>query len=106
MPDAIVLPVRYCRLTTDDGIPWREENFELRGLSWGLNPEQTALVLVDVWDIHPIESHEERSARITRERIAPVAAACREAGITVVHAPSPGWATRRQPSPSSRWYTA
>ena len=94
MPQSIVLPVRYCRLTADDGIPWREESFELRELSWELRPEQTALVLVDVWDIHPIESHEERSALITRDRVAPVAAACREAGVTVVHAPSPGQARK------------
>jgi nicotinamidase-related amidase len=88
------LPVRYCELTPPEGTPWREENFELQTLTWDIDPEQAALVMVDVWDIHPYESHLERGGEITRDRLVPVADACRAAGVTVVHAPSPGQAVK------------
>jgi nicotinamidase-related amidase len=55
---------------------------------------QAALVLVDVWDTHVIASHAARSAQIAREFIAPAVVAAREAGIAVVHAPSPVQARR------------
>lgn len=90
----IQLPIRYCDLNPPEGVPWTEEHFQLRELVWKLNSAQTALVLVDVWDIHPYASHQERATRITRERLVPVAAACRKAGISVIHAPSPGQAVK------------
>ena len=34
--------------------------------------EQTALVLVDVWNVHFIESWIERASKITREVILPI----------------------------------
>lgn len=89
---SITLPVRYCRLDVDPGMRWEEKNFRLAELTWKIDPKEAAFVMVDVWDIHPYESHLERGAQITRERIAPVAEACRKAGVTVVHAPSPGQA--------------
>jgi len=88
------LPVRYCELNIEDGAPWREENFHTKTLEWEIDPAQAAIVMVDVWDIHPYESHLERGAQITQERIAPVVEFCRKAGITVVHAPSPGQAVK------------
>ena len=39
--------------------------------------EQTALVLVDLWDNHFIESWLERAARVTREEVVPVIEAAR-----------------------------
>ncbi|MDP7384962.1 MAG: hypothetical protein QF593_02925, partial [Nitrospinota bacterium] len=51
------------------------------------DPALCALVLVDAWNTNEISF--ERIVRIVRERIVPVAKACREAGILVVHAPSP-----------------
>jgi len=86
---AITIPVRYYRLCVNPGVSCEEKNFEHRELTWLLPTEQTALVLVDCWDIHYIKSHEQRSCAITRERIAPLMAACRQAGMTIVHAPSP-----------------
>lgn len=86
------LPVRYCELTPEEGTRWSEENFALKTLQWELAADETAFVMIDVWDIHPYESHLERGAQIARERIAPVVDACRQAGIAVVHAPSPGQA--------------
>jgi nicotinamidase-related amidase len=85
----IEIPVRYYRLWTDLGVDCIEENFHYAEQEWTLPTEKTALVMVDVWDIHYIRSHEEISGQITREKIAPLAEACREAGITVIHAPSP-----------------
>ena len=46
-------------------------------------------MLVDCWDEHYIESHLERTNEIIIERLAPAAQACREAGVAVIHAPSP-----------------
>jgi nicotinamidase-related amidase len=51
--------------------------------------EQTALVLVDLWNIHFIESWLERAKNVTREKVLPVIEAARSAGLLVVHAPSP-----------------
>ena len=90
----ITLPVRYCELNPRPGVKWREENFRLRELKWAIDPRETAFVMVDVWDIHPYVSHLERGAEITQERIAPVVEMCREVGVTVVHAPSPGQAVK------------
>jgi len=90
----IQLPVRYCDLNPPEGVAWTEEHFELRELSWELDTARTALVLVDVWDIHPYESHQERASRIVRERLVAVAAACRKAGVSAIHAPSSGQAVK------------
>lgn len=70
---------------------------------WPLDPRQTALVLVDVWDWHGIRSHLERAQQILQDRIAPVVQAARRAGITVVYAPSPEVAVLY---PQSRAYAA
>jgi len=90
----LAIPVRYCRLSTDPGVPCREEHLERRELAWPLKAQETALVLVDVWDVHYMESHLEDSGRITRERIVPVVEACRRVGIAVVHAPCPQCAAK------------
>lgn len=89
---AIRLPVRYCELNPPPRTPWREEHFERKDLVWKIDSAEAAFVMVDVWDIHPYESHLERGAEITRERILPVVDMCRKVGIAVVHAPSPGQA--------------
>jgi nicotinamidase-related amidase len=85
----IRLPVRYYRLGVETGAVCEEGAFQYRTMTWDLPSQQTALVMVDCWDIHYIQSHEERSGQICRERLAPVIAACRAAGITIIHAPSP-----------------
>lgn len=85
----IALQVRYQRHAPDEGTPYVESNFHRATAEWSLDPAEAALVMVDCWSIHPIETHQQRAERICTELIAPVAAACRRAGITVVHAPSP-----------------
>lgn len=85
----ITLPVRYYRLAPADEGPFVEPAFGRETLQWTLQADQTALVLVDCWDIHPYESHLERTNEICQTVLAPAADACRKAGISVIHAPSP-----------------
>lgn len=83
------LKVQYFQDSPPVGLPYREEHFVRRHVQMPLPLEQTALVLVDMWDNHFIESWLERAERITREMVVPVLAAARTVGLTVVHAPSP-----------------
>ena len=89
MRKTLRLRVRYFQDSTPEGVPCREENFIRREIDMNLPVDQTALVLVDVWNAHFIESWLERAAQVTREAVAPVLEKAREVGITVVHAPSP-----------------
>ncbi len=91
MPD-LTLTVRYSRETADPESPYREEYLVPAEREFTIPAEQAAVVLVDCWDQHPIESHLERGGQIARERILPTIQACRQTGITVVHAPSPAQA--------------
>ncbi len=70
-------------------LPYREEHFGYVHLPVSIPTEQAALVLVDCWDQIIVESFQERAGRICEETISPVLTACRSAGITIVHAPSP-----------------
>src|SRR5437773_9440716 len=83
------IPVRHYRLGVEEGAACEEDRFQYQVRTWALPVAQTALVMVDCWDIHYIQSHEARSGRICRERLKPVVEACRKAGIAIVHAPSP-----------------
>jgi len=67
----------------------KHEEAELRPVERRLDFDGAlcALVLVDAWNTNEIGF--ERIDRVARERIVPVVKACREAGILVVHAPSP-----------------
>ncbi|TAK21342.1 MAG: isochorismatase family protein [Chloroflexota bacterium] len=86
---ALRIPIRYLAMHSTDladnveaGIWPVEETYEI-------DPATVALVLVDTWNRHNILSHEQSTARIMRERIAPLLPAMRAAGIPVIHAPSP-----------------
>ena len=83
------LTVQYFQDATPEGVPCREENFIRREISMALPLAQTALVLVDVWDNHFIESWLERATRWTAEGVVPVLDRARAAEMAVVHAPSP-----------------
>ena len=88
------LRVRYFQDSTPVDVPCREENFVHRHIRMPLSLSQTALVLVDVWNVHFIESWIERAERITRESVLPIldtVRQCEQNGerMTVVHAPSP-----------------
>ena len=86
-----ILPliVTYYVDSTPEGIPCREENFIRRELEFPLPVEQTALVLVDLWNKHHIESWVERATKMLLEVIVPLIETSRKAGITIVFAPSP-----------------
>ncbi len=88
----ISLRVRYQRHAVDEGVEYVEPNFHHAFADRQLDPAEAGLVMVDCWSIHPIVTHQERAARICAELIAPVAEACRQAGVAVIHAPSPGQA--------------
>ncbi len=88
----ITLPVRYYRLGPEGDEEYIEDNFDFATKQLTMPVEQIGLVLVDCWHIHPYLSHLARSAEICETVLAPVAAACRKAGIAVIHAPSPGQA--------------
>jgi nicotinamidase-related amidase len=81
--------VQYFQDSTPAGQPCREENFIRREIDMALPAEQTALVLVDMWNIHFIESWLERAVQVTRDAVVPALEAARDAGLTIVHAPSP-----------------
>ncbi len=86
----ITLPVRHYRLGTDAGVELVEANLSCQCYEWTVPTGQIALVLVDCWDLHALSSYVERTDNISAEVLAPVAGACRDAGIAVIHAPSPG----------------
>jgi nicotinamidase-related amidase len=83
------LKVQYFQDGTPLDIPCREENFIRRELQFSLPVGQTALVLVDLWNVHHIQSWVERAEAMTRNVIGPLIAKARAAGLTIVQAPSP-----------------
>jgi nicotinamidase-related amidase len=112
------LPVQYFCDGTPPGVPCREENFERRELQFVLPVAQTALVLVDLWNVHHIDSWVERETTVMREVILPVIAGARPTGLTIVQAPSPevirnqerlqkrvhgGWTDPDQNRPAADW---
>mgnify|MGYP001189008057 CR=1 FL=1 len=106
------LRVQYFQDSTPADQPCREENFIRREIDMALPVAETALVLVDMWNIHFIESWLERAIDITRESVVPVLDAARAAGLTIVHAPSPPVAAGfsqlqrhrpSEPSPTPDW---
>lgn len=96
---ALELPCRYYRVYTDPDTPCIEPNFHHVERTLPLPVAQTALVLVDVWSTHYIDSWLERARVITAARIVPALQAARRAGVTVIHAPSPFIADRYLPGP-------
>jgi len=83
---------RYYRWHVDPGVEWIEKNTGYAELDWQIPLSQAALVLVDVWDRHYIKDPEERAEKIIQERIRPLLAVCRRAGLQIIHAPSPSQA--------------
>lgn len=83
------LRVRYFQDSTPADVPCHETAFIRREFEMPLPVEQTALVLVDLWNVHFIESWIERPKQVTVECVVPVLDAARRVGLTIVHAPSP-----------------
>ncbi len=90
-------PARYYRVYTDEETSCDEENFHFVERQLPLPVAQTALVLVDVWATHYIDSWLKRAAEITAEKIVPLTDALRAAGVTIIHAPSPFVVERQHP---------
>ena len=61
------LNVQYFQDSTPAEVPCREENFVVRELDFALPVEQTALVLIDLWNVHHIDSWIERAEAVTKE---------------------------------------
>ena len=85
----LALQPRYHRWHVDPGVDWTEENTDYATLDWELPLQQTALVLVDVWDRHYLKDTAARSEAIIGDRLKPLIDACRDSGLQVIHAPSP-----------------
>lgn len=94
MPREIVLPVRYLPAAAEVCDVDQEKLIRHKYLNWRLPVAETALVAVDAWNCHYLKSHQKRAAGICRRKIKPVMDACRKAGITIIHAPSPEDAKR------------
>lgn len=98
---AFDLPCRYYRVYTDPDVPCIESNFHFIDRTLPIPLHQAALILVDVWSTHYIDSWLNRAREVTQTRIVPVLGAAREAGMTIVHAPSPYVADRYATAPES-----
>jgi nicotinamidase-related amidase len=85
---------RYYRWHVDPGVEWIETNTGYAHLDWTLPLNQAALVLVDIWDHHYLKDTEARAEAVIDEKLVPLLKGCREAGMTIVHAPSPPQAMR------------
>src|SRR5690606_11627838 len=58
---------RYHRWHVDHGVEWLEKNTGYTTLDWKIPLDQTALVLVDVWQRHYIKETEERAEVIIND---------------------------------------
>jgi len=65
------LKARYVREIADPELPNREENFRYGTVDWEIPVERAAIVLVDCWAVHPVDSVTESTGEIARERILP-----------------------------------
>ncbi len=83
------IPARYYRVYTDPEVPCDEENFHFVNRDLPIPVSQAALILVDVWSDHYIDSWLQRAAEVTQAKIAPILKAARKIGLTIIHAPSP-----------------
>ncbi len=83
------LSPRYYRWHVDPGVDWVETNTEYAHLDWEIPLNQAALVLVDVWEGHYLSDCEARIDEITEKHLAPLLTCARQAGLPVIHAPSP-----------------
>jgi nicotinamidase-related amidase len=81
--------------------PCVEANFHFVERALPLPVSETALILVDVWSTHYIESWLARAREVTRAKIVPVLEAARRVDMTVIHGPSPFVANRYADPPAS-----
>src|SRR5438128_672694 len=102
MPEQVLqIPCRYYRVYTDPDVQCVERNFQYVEHEVPFPVEQSALVLVDVWRTHYIDSWLARAAAVTQARIVPLMEAARRIGMTVIHGPSPPIADRYVKAPAA-----
>jgi nicotinamidase-related amidase len=94
------IPCRYYRVYTDDDVSCDEANFRFVERTLPVPVTEAALVLVDVWSTHYIDSWLARAQQVTQEKIVPLLEAARRIGMTIIHAPSPLVADRYVQAPS------
>jgi nicotinamidase-related amidase len=85
---------RYYRWFVAPGFDWAEMNTDYAMLDWEIPVSQAALVLVDVWNGHYLRDTNAREEAVVSNVMVPLLAACRQAGLPVIHAPSPGEAIK------------
>lgn len=88
------LRVRYFQDSTPPSVPCIEKNFIRREIVMPLPVEETALILVDLWNVHHIKSWMERAKEVTVKAIVPVIDKARGIGLTIIQAPSPEVASK------------
>ncbi|HZP81796.1 MAG TPA: cysteine hydrolase family protein [Chthonomonadaceae bacterium] len=98
-PSTLNIPCRYYRVYTDPGTPCVESSFHFVERTLPIPLEQAALVLVDVWSTHYIDSWLARARQVTAQKIVPLMEAARNAGLTIIHGPSPFIADRYLKAP-------
>ena len=92
MEKILCIKPRYYRWHVDPGVEWVEKNTGYAELDWEIPISQAALVLVDVWDRHYLKDTAARAEEIIQRKIRALAQTCRQAGLHIIHAPSPGMA--------------
>jgi nicotinamidase-related amidase len=85
---ALHIRPRYARLDVDEGQDLTEDNFHYTHLDWDIPLDKAAVITLDCWAWHYSRQCRERIDQITRERIGPLLAACREHGLQIIHAPA------------------
>lgn len=90
----LLVEPRYHRWHVDPGVEWLETNTGYSTLTWKIPVSQTALVLVDVWQRHYLKDTEARGEAVINKKLVPLLASCRNAGMPVIHAPSPSVAAK------------
>jgi nicotinamidase-related amidase len=109
---------RYYRWFVEPDVEWVETNTGYATLDWQVPIDQSAVVLIDVWECHYLQDTSARSEQIIQQKIRPLLAACRQHGLQLIHAPAPNVAkhyldwrpkSRQTPEPltetnqSTRW---
>lgn len=62
-PKTLKINPRYHRWHVDPGVEWLETNTGYATLDWEIPLDQTAVVLVDVWQRHYLKDTEERGGK-------------------------------------------
>ncbi|NLF18426.1 MAG: cysteine hydrolase [Lentisphaerae bacterium] len=85
---SIPLRLRYYDFVSPEPLPLTEEYGRYLELEWEVPVEQVGLVVVDGWNSHYLADTQARNEQVIHTKLAPLIAACRRAGLAVIHAPS------------------